>query len=240
MEASTSDACIKEAAKVKTFALSATLPYEEFFRGYSSYSKVVRLVARILRWRHPVNKQLDHTCRPDLIGPKEYKNAEYFLFSLVQKCNFTDDFFELQSSGKPSSSCRFKNMDPQFDFEKNLIIAGDRLKLSDLPEYTKYPIILPNKDLLVELLILRVHQKNHHSPQDTTIAILRERPIQRLHLLESGEETISTRDFPDLTAPTECSQGGEDVATDDAPSCEVPSRRRTIKPPAWQKDYYMF
>ena len=66
------------------------------------------------------------------------------------------------------------------------------------------------------------------------------RPIQRLHLLESGEETISTRDFPDLTAPTECSQGGEDVATDDAPSCEVPSRRRTIKPPAWQKDYYMF
>ena len=46
------------------------------------------------------------------------------------------------------------------------------------------------------------------------------RSIQRLHLLESGEE----RDFPD-------------VATDDAPSCVVPSRRRTIKPPAWQKDY---
>ena len=29
------------------------------------------------------------------------------------------------------------------------------------------------------------------------------------------------------------------VATDDAPSCEVPSRRRTVKPLAWQKDYYM-
>ena len=84
LEASTSDACAKEAAKVKTFALSATLPYEEFFRGYSSYSKIVRLVIRILRWRHPVNKRLDHTSRPDLIGPKEYKNAEYFLFSLVQ------------------------------------------------------------------------------------------------------------------------------------------------------------
>ena len=125
-------------------------------------------------------------------------------------------------------------MDPQFDFEKNLIIAGDRLKLSDLPEYTKYPIILPNKDLLVELLILHVHQKNHHFPQDTTIAILREM-YHILHIREeSGEETISTRDFPDLTAPTECSQGGEDVATDDAPSCEVPSRRRTIKPPAWR------
>ena len=75
-------------------------------------------------------------------------------------------------------------MDPQFDFEKNLIIAGDRLKLSDLPEYTKYPIILPNKDLLVELLILHVHQKNHHSPQDTTIAILRE----RYHILHIREE----------------------------------------------------
>ena len=30
------------------------------------------------------------------------------------------------------------------------------------------------------------------------------------------------------------------VATDDTQSYEVPSRRRTIKPPAWQKDYYMF
>ena len=108
LEASTSDACVKEAAKVKTFALSATLPCEGFFRGYLSYSKVVRLVASILRWRHPVNKQLEH-----LIGPKEFKNAKYFLFSLVQKCNFMDDFFELQSSGKPSSSCRFKSMDPR-------------------------------------------------------------------------------------------------------------------------------
>ena len=26
-----------------------------------------------------------------------------------------------------------------------------------------------------------------------------------------------------------------DVATDDVPSCEIPSRRQTIKPPAWQK-----
>ena len=48
----------------------------------------------------------------------------------------------------------------------------------------KYPIILPNKDLLVELLILHVHQKNHHSPQDTTIAILRE----RYHILHIREE----------------------------------------------------
>ena len=35
------------------------------------------------------------------------------------------------------------------------------------------------------------------------------------------------------------------VATDDAdrsaigPSCEVPFKRRTVKPPAWQKDYYV-
>ena len=118
---------------------------------------------------------MEASCQPDFIGPKEYKKAEFFLFFLVQRCNFRDDFFKLQSLGKPSSFCRFKNMDPQFDFEKKLIIAGDRLELSDLPEYTKYPIILPKKDLLVELLILHIHQKNHHSPQNTIIAILRER-----------------------------------------------------------------
>ena len=66
-------------------------------------------------------------------------------------------------------------MDPRYDLERDLIVCGDRLQFSDLPESGKRPIILPAKDELVEKLILHVHCTNSHSPQDTTIAILRER-----------------------------------------------------------------
>ena len=72
------------------------------------------------------------------------------------------------------------------------------------------------------------------------------RSTQCLNLLESNEETTLARDFSYLTAPSERSQGGEDVARDDthrstiAPGCEVPSRRQTVKPPVWHKDYCMF
>ena len=176
---------LKETAKVKLCTVATnSSSYENLFQGYNSYPKVVRLTARILRWRHPENKTLDDVCRPELIGPNEFENAEYYLFSLVQRFKFHGDFFKLQSSGRPSSTCRFLNMDPRFDVDRKLIVGGDRLKLSSLPEYTKSPIILPDKDVLVELLILHVHVRNHHCSQDTTIAILRE----RFHILHIRQE----------------------------------------------------
>ena len=59
-----------------------------------------------------------------------------------------------------------------------------------------------------------------------------ERLCMRSKIVVRNEFKIMGRNFPVLVSPS--------VATDDAPSCEVPSRRRTIKPLAWQKDYYMF
>ena len=48
-------------------------------------------------------------------------------------------------------------MDPVFDSEHNLIVGGDRVKLSDFSYEAKLPIILPNKDLLLEKLISNSH-----------------------------------------------------------------------------------
>ena len=59
--------------------------------------------------------------------------------------------------------------------DHKLIVCGDRLAFSALPGSQKSPIILPAKNSLVEKLILHVHSRNCHAPQDTTIAILRER-----------------------------------------------------------------
>ena len=79
-------------------------------------------------------------------------------------------------NGKPvDRDCKFKDMDPKLDVETGLLVAGNRLCLSDLVNTTKHPIILPAKEPLVEKLILHFHTINSHAPQDTTIALLRER-----------------------------------------------------------------
>ena len=177
--------CLKETAKVKTLiAVDKNCLGGDIFERYSDYAKLVRVVARILRWRYFKNKRCSDTCQPEFIGPNEFHRAENFLFSLIQRNSFAADYSSLLESGKPTKDCIFKDIDPRFDSDKKLIVGGDRLSFSNLPDITKHPIILPNKNLLVEKLILYVHMKNHHAAQDTTIAILRE----RFHILRVREE----------------------------------------------------
>ena len=150
---------------------------------YVSYSKLVRVVARILRWRNQVDKTA-RIYRSLLISADEFEQAENFIFKVVQKQKFKDDYNKLKSSGNPPRACRFLNMDPRFDSSRNLIVCGDRLQFSQLPAYQKTPIILPAKDRLVEKLILHVHCRYSHSSQDTTIAIL----CERFYIIHIREE----------------------------------------------------
>ena len=164
-----------EEVKTKTALTAlAAFPEVDILKRFSSYSKIVRVVARILRWRSRIDKTRK-TYHSLLISAEEFEHAENYIFQIVQKQKFYSDYNELKSAGKPSRACRFLNMDPRFDSNRSLIVSGDRLQFSQLPACQKSPIILPAKDCLVEKLILHVHYRNSHSSQDTTIAILRER-----------------------------------------------------------------
>ena len=87
----------QEFAKTKTLALTCGYGYgDNLFSRFSQYSKIVQVIARILPWRfHKETKMLDKSCRPDLIGPDEFKRTENFVFSLVQRNEFTSDFAQL-------------------------------------------------------------------------------------------------------------------------------------------------
>ena len=121
-----------EEVKTKTALTAlAALPTVDIFERFSSYSKIVRVVARILQWRNRVDKT-PRTYRSLLISADEFERAENFIFKVVQKQKFKDDYNELKSSGNPPRACRFLSMDPRFDSSRNLIVCGDRL-----PAYQK-------------------------------------------------------------------------------------------------------
>ena len=148
--------CLNETAKFKETLVTVIQKHlgRDIFEPFSDYVKIVRIVARILRWRYcKLDKRCSDTCQPQFIGPNEFIRAENFLFSIVQRNNFTADYADLLKDGRATKECVFKDMDPHFDADKNLIVGGDRLNLSFLPEMSKHPIILPNKDVFVEKLI---------------------------------------------------------------------------------------
>ena len=101
--------------------------------------------------------------------------------------------------------------------------------------------VIPGKDNLVRTFKLKT--------KSGTLT----RPIQRLHLLERGDERTPATEVPTLTAPDECSQGGEDVSTQTiahremAPASrgeidgeKAAARPRRRRAPGWQKDYVVY
>ena len=155
-------------------------PKIEMFKCFESYPKTVRLVARALRWRNCATRKFIHLC----IDAEEYKLTENFIFKAVQRLHFPENYTALQATGRPHCNCNFLDINPQYDSHCELIVCGDRLMFSDLPETTKETIILPARDHLVRKLILHVYYTNSHAPQDTTFAVVRE----RFHIIHIREE----------------------------------------------------
>ena len=72
-----------------------------------------------------------------------------------------------------SSSSSIYHLDPFI--QDNIIRIGGRLTKSDLPDGTKYPILLPQKSHITTLVIRDVHQQLAHAGRNPVISKLRER-----------------------------------------------------------------
>ena len=114
------------------------------------------------------------------ICAEEYALAENYILKIVQRRCFSEDYSLLQTTGKLHRNCSFKDMDPKFDLDCQLIVCGDRLTVLILPERQKRPASERQHGRKISFA---VHCRNCHSPQDMTIAILRER-FYIIHLRE--------------------------------------------------------
>lgn len=156
--------------------------YPEIITRYEEYHKIVRVCARIFRWKKLVDDH-DLSKNSPLLTIEEVRATEFHLFRLIQEINFPHECKTLKSGQSVSKHSKLKSHDPRWDVNKQLIVGKERLELSALTEDTMHPIILPDRDPLVEKLVLHVHKKNSHCPQDTTLFLLRE----RFHILHFRE-----------------------------------------------------
>ncbi|XP_011858514.1 PREDICTED: uncharacterized protein LOC105556056 [Vollenhovia emeryi] len=139
-----------EITELKKNVCLITTTYDvEILNRYSSYSKLLRVVAYCLRFRRIT------------IGAK----------ALSAGSQFVNELKELRLKGSISKG---KVVNPFLD-DDGLIRVGGRLQRSNLTFNQKHPILLPSRHRLTDNIIREVHEAHHHTGIQTTLSIIRQR-----------------------------------------------------------------
>ena len=139
----------------------------EILGKYSSYSKLIRIIAYCLRWR--LNNK--HT---GLLCTAEINDAEIRLLKIIQAISFSNEIEKINAHEILSHKLRIANLSPFID-ENGLIRVGGRLRKSQLTFSQKHPILLPNRHFITDCIIRETHEMYYHAGIQTTSYIIRQR-----------------------------------------------------------------
>ena len=105
------------------------------------------------------------------------QQAESIMIRAVQAIHFDEEIKVLTSANQESapnkdlaikkSSILFK-LDPFVD-ASGILRAGGRLKFSEMPEFVKFPIIVPGKSHIANLIVKHCHEQVNHQGRGMTI-----------------------------------------------------------------------
>jgi len=136
------------------------------FDKYSSYSKLLRIVAYCFRF-------LPTTRHNGPLIAEEINKAEIKILKLLQAVQFPDEIKRLKDKFSTNKS-KFANLNPFLD-QNGLIRVGGRLRMSNLTFDQKHPILLPNRHCLTDRIIRETHETHYHAGIQTTLYILRQK-----------------------------------------------------------------
>ena len=154
-------------SKVKQFFL----PYER----YSSWRKIVRIMARILMVINNLRSakiKKDSFDRHRELTVFEEEEGELGLAKLVQNEYLTEEMNQLRK-GEPLKGT-FSKLDVFLD-ERGIMRVGGRLKYGDFPYASKHQIVLPAKHPAVIYLGRQFHSRHHHAGKEHLLSLLRQR-----------------------------------------------------------------
>jgi len=145
----------------------------EFFENYSSFTRVVRVIAWMVRinkiWRHPK----PHHSQLTLVTEEVYQ-AKLLCIRAVQKNAFQCELkCVLDGRSVPVDSLLAK-VSPYLDCEGILRVDG-RLNNAPVSHSMKHPIIVPRGSRFTRLLILHIHHQWFCASTERTLAKFRQR-----------------------------------------------------------------
>ncbi|XP_055528086.1 uncharacterized protein LOC129720624 [Wyeomyia smithii] len=141
------------------------------FHRYSSFWRLVRITALILRFANHCRRKFIHY--PHLLAIAELEQAKEALTKVAQQEMFTEELKELAQSRPVSNKSSLKLLGPFLD-EKGIIRIGGRLERSTENCQTKHPAILPKIHPLTRLITKHYHALCLHSGPRMTLATMRQ------------------------------------------------------------------
>ncbi|XP_076477262.1 uncharacterized protein LOC143303108 [Bombus vancouverensis nearcticus] len=148
----------------KTICLKTNINDNTLLHRYSSWPRLIRIVARCLRWRHKQHRSAHLTT-------DELTAAHNRLIKIVQSSHFASEIRILQKNRSEDVGGKLQPLNPFLD-EDGLLRVGGRLTNSAIPFSQKHPIILP-KSPVTELIIEQEHRNNHHTGTQATLYAVR-------------------------------------------------------------------
>lgn len=183
------------AEELKTTPLTAFLStlHEDwdFLSRYSSWDRLQRILAYVLRFAHNCRRRPPQGRQIGPLSAAELLASRLKIIQLVQQRHFTEDIAALQRQAPPSQ--RLRRLSPFLD-TNGLLRVGGRLTHSPLSQQSKHPLILPKDHCVVDLIIDSCHQQLLHAGPQLTQATL----AQEYWIL-SARSKIRSRIFKCLT-----------------------------------------
>ncbi|XP_061728105.1 uncharacterized protein LOC133533163 isoform X1 [Cydia pomonella] len=144
-------------------------PIEHLIKNKSSYSKLQRIIAYILRFIHNCKKE--NTKKTGGLTLAELESASVLLLRRSQQDSFPNEY-ELLKTGKPlPKKSRLSSLSPFLD--SGLIRVGGRLVNSFYDYGTKHPIVLCSKHHLARLFFKMFHLRLLHAPPQLLLATIK-------------------------------------------------------------------
>ena len=149
--------------------IAAPLP-DEFGVRFSSYTKLCRITARILRFYRRVKTKKKQNF-PECLTSQELTAAERVLLKASHKHAYMSEISVLQKHNHLPSKRQYANLSLLLDGHGLLRVRG-RLQKADLPEVTREPILLSTCSHIVKLLVQYNHVLALHTGTATVMARL--------------------------------------------------------------------
>jgi Family of unknown function (DUF5641)/Integrase zinc binding domain len=163
------EALIEE--KPKKMNISHIKINEGIFHQFSSLTKLIRVTAWCRRFAHNSNPR-NSKIRDPRLNTKELSESMTTLIKIAQFNEFHDEIQLLKKNQPIKNMSKIFNLNPFL--KENVLRVGGRLRAAKIPESQKFPILLPKKHKLTELIILHCHLTNLHAGPQLLMSSLRQ------------------------------------------------------------------
>ncbi|CAL1288082.1 unnamed protein product, partial [Larinioides sclopetarius] len=172
---------IKAIASLNTNVLDEDQGFDSFVSKYSSFSKLVRITAYLIRFINNCRK-VDR--KGSYLTAIEIQNATDVLIKKIQVSEFKMEIKCLKNKQPLPRNSKILSLNVFLD-KNGLLRVGGRLRLSELQESQKHQKLLPKSHHFTQLLINYYHVKSLHSGTQTTLYLIRQQ-----YWIPSGQDKV--------------------------------------------------